>query len=876
MTEDEKAEKLLKTKRSILEIDKQIADVAAKTGDLTYEEVRLGRDLTNVIQSNVKDLKLTFNEQRNIQSITKKLNDLAEKTYTFNNKSLGTTTKSGKIQKQIVDAQQKLKILALQKLQIYNKESKSFVEQAGLRKTINQGITEQIALSGRVVQQLEKQAKVAKVIEDNKIASSFGVIGDVLGKIPLLNNFAPAFKDAENAARDVGQEVTLFSRGMMDASDYTMKNMAKMGPDAKVLSNSTYSADDKAVKKMQKKDPKAAKDMIGQRKELFGVAAQKALSKGSAKLVGVNKNFLMIKAALNQIVSVIGKMALLLFVKSLFQANQNITDIQRNLGVGGIEARELNFQFNAIAVSSNDLRVNLKSLFAASKALNESYGTALMFNDETLKTSAKLIDAKLLEGEAVANLSMQSRINGQTMEQSIRSQEAAVNSVNKENNTRISLRGVMKESAKINGQIAAQLQGNPEAIARAVTQAKALGMELSEVAGAAKSLLDFESSIENELTAELMLGKQINLEQARLAALTGDYETVAKEITKQVGDFGEFTKLNVLQQDALAASVGMTSDALSNQLMKKANLDKLAQEALARGDKQQYLDLTALSTQEKMEKLVLKVQDAFVGVASALEPITAILGFVIEVMGTLPGQILIVAGAIMMMTKAAKAFKIVEMVGAVASIFKGSFSRVPNPIAAAAVALAGVGALIVAANKIKSVGDVMSPADGKTQISTKEGGLFQLSKNDDVAAGPGILDKLTGAIKGGPMGLGGGMEGMLNPFSGLTSIISNMAEAIVAKFDIIVGTVQQQLISEPIPVTIMSSTDSGQISSDMEGTQMSMLEKKLDEIKTVLAQRQKITLDVNNKLTYDSFSENTVSYANGKQAQEAINDSSFV
>jgi hypothetical protein len=51
-------------------------------------------------------------------------------------------------------------------------------------------------------------------------------------------------------------------------------------------------------------------------------------------------------------------------------------------------------------------------------------------------------------------------------------------------------------------------------------------------------------------------------------------------------------------------------------------------------------------------------------------------------------------------------------------------------IAAALVLSAGFGAL-------SKVGDVNSPADGKTQVSTKEGGLFELSKNDDFVAFPG-------------------------------------------------------------------------------------------------------------------------------------------
>jgi len=46
-------------------------------------------------------------------------------------------------------------------------------------------------------------------------------------------------------------------------------------------------------------------------------------------------------------------------------------------------------------------------------------------------------------------------------------------------------------------------------------------------------------------------------------------------------------------------------------------------------------------------------------------------------------------------------------------------------------------------------GDVNSPADGKTRISTKEGGLFELSPNDDLLAAPGLSNAMSGT-GGGP------------------------------------------------------------------------------------------------------------------------------
>ena len=53
---------------------------------------------------------------------------------------------------------------------------------------------------------------------------------------------------------------------------------------------------------------------------------------------------------------------------------------------------------------------------------------------------------------------------------------------------------------------------------------------------------------------------------------------------------------------------------------------------------------------------------------------------------------------------------------------------------------AGLGAAmgLIGARMISSAGDMFSPAKGRTQVSPKEGGLYNLSKNDDLMAGPGI------------------------------------------------------------------------------------------------------------------------------------------
>ena len=122
---------------------------------------------------------------------------------------------------------------------------------------------------------------------------------------------------------------------------------------------------------------------------------------------------------------------------------------------------------------------------------------------------------------------------------------------------------VMKDIAN-NAEFFAQFakDGGTNIIAAGVA-ARKLGLEMSAVAGISESLLDFESSIEKQMTASLLLGRQINLDKARQLALAGDQEGVMKEILKVVGGEAEFNKMNVLERKALAESVGVNVEQLS-------------------------------------------------------------------------------------------------------------------------------------------------------------------------------------------------------------------------------------------------------------------------------------------------------------------------
>ena len=99
--------------------------------------------------------------------------------------------------------------------------------------------------------------------------------------------------------------------------------------------------------------------------------------------------------------------------------------------------------------------------------------------------------------------------------------------------------------------------------AQAAIEAAKIGTNLGTILGAADKLLDFESSLTNEFEAQVLTGKNLNLEKARQLALDGDIEGLTKEIQKQVGSMGDLQAMNVIQRKSLADSIGVTVDQLT-------------------------------------------------------------------------------------------------------------------------------------------------------------------------------------------------------------------------------------------------------------------------------------------------------------------------
>jgi hypothetical protein len=435
--------------------------------------------------------------------------------------------------------------------------------------------------------------------------------------------------------------------------------------------------------------------------------------------------------------------------KFAFSISDQVTKIQKNLVLSRDEAREVRQNFNDIAVSSGDIAINTARLVEANIALGKQLGFASRFTSDLNIQFVKLTKQIGLSEEAAGGLAKLSIASGATLEESKNVALETSQALSSQYGIQLNQREVLEEVGKISGQTLAMLKASPQAIAQAVAQSKLLGTNLDLVRKQASSLLDFETSIGNELQAELLTGREINLERARSAALTGDLTTAMQELNNQNIDFNKFAQMNVIAQDKVAAALGLSSDELSDQLLKQQYLGKSVEEVAALEGEEVARRLEALSAQDKFNLAVEKMQD-LVG-----KLIGGPLGILVDMMASLAENAYVLYGILGAMA----GISFVKLVAGLAAsavqagiLAAGAItasSAITFGLAAVGIA-AAIGLLMAAFSDAKSeaqeTGDMFS-SKGKTVVSTKEGGLFSLSDNDQFAAHPKLGEMISNTNK---------------------------------------------------------------------------------------------------------------------------------
>lgn len=340
-----------------------------------------------------------------------------------------------------------------------------------------------------------------------------------------------------------------------------------------------------------------------------------------------------------------------------FQLDGQITEIGKSQGKSYAEASAFRAELQDAANSTLNVVQTTKNLLGAQQELSKVAGVTAGFKVKELQDQVRLTKNVGLQAEDAAKLATLQRVNGQTADDTLDSIIGQTTALKLATGVTLDNRDVLKEVANISGQLAANYKNNPTLLGEAVVKARSLGLTMAQTAGMASGLLEFESSISAELEAELLTGKELNLEKARMLALQGKSVEAAEELAKQFGSLEDFQNMNVLAQNALAKSMNMTTDELANTLLQQQNLNNLGKVELDRikkkrqelieqrkfaeadallsqaiNDEEAKASLLRLSQQEKFNAAVDKAKDLFVGLVDSMPLLLGILGTIAGVM----------------------------------------------------------------------------------------------------------------------------------------------------------------------------------------------------------------------------------------------------
>jgi hypothetical protein len=345
---------------------------------------------------------------------------------------------------------------------------------------------------------------------------------------------------------------------------------------------------------------------------------------------------------------IVGITAIIGLIKSLVKAAKEfdvqLTSISNNLGLAKEKSIGLLDNFRAISLNNENLVKGLDNAFLSIKnqslataELQDTLETNSLFTSRMVQNQILLTKQMGLSKEEAAGIQKFSLLTG-------KSTDAILESAIRQNKTAMSYRKLITEIAKVNSEISVMYKNNPDLIAKAVIEANKLGISLEQSKQISKSLLDFESSISGELEAELLTGRRFNFEKARALALDGKSVEAAKELIDQMGGLNGLTKLNVIQRERLAASIGLSAEELTKSAREAEILKNLGYEnrnALEeqyellrqRNDKEGLAalmtaarkkeggeillqDIARASVQQRFEESVLKLKEIFTEIAA--------------------------------------------------------------------------------------------------------------------------------------------------------------------------------------------------------------------------------------------------------------------
>ena len=448
-------------------------------------------------------------------------------------------------------------------------------------------------ISGLMEQGRKKEAELLKDVGDHQLE----LLGIKTRQQLLEFDSAKALEDIADLQFEIAQLEQDILDGKVENKDKAQALVESMKHQMKI-SGEILDQTSKRAKEAQAE--KAAADKLKESSMDLVDAAEKHVLFAKELVKELMKNPYLILAA--------GAMAV---VKALSFMNEKTKEFQEKIGGSVTQGKQLRNELLGAQVHAKALGYDAA---AAAGALTEEFGSLKSVNSEVVMAMGRMEKGL---GVSVATsaklLASMTSLTGKSQASAVATMEFGA-SLAMAND--VAPGAVMEDIAGNTEAFAAYGKDGGKNMIKAAVAARKLGLELGTMVKISDSLLEFETSIQNEMEASMLIGKQLNYNKARELALSGDLEGATKNVMDQIGGAAEFQKMNVMQRKALADSIGVSVEEMSALASGKVEMkqpDKTSEEQLKDSMDDSKLTMMNLITTDNALKVAVGILTVAIG-----------------------------------------------------------------------------------------------------------------------------------------------------------------------------------------------------------------------------------------------------------------------
>ena len=593
---------IIKLVDGVDELDKQLDNVGKNAK--SYYETLIG--LNGAIKKQNESLNITKRATNQIQGIAEKLKDDQEGINRLNAKELKQLQQKYKSQLSNFKIANREILLGRDGIKLSEDALAKRLASLLVQEKITQGHADMImemqaesSVLTDINQKLaDREAKEKKVAEYNELTNKALDAAGGLMKSLGFGKYADMFKDIGKGANELTEEL------------YDQQQSAK-----------DFNSELEEAQKNGERTTESLQDVMGDA-DIEAKVLGDTLVKGAGKF---KKEML---AALDVAI-------LKTFKDGIKKFGAEREDLAKTFALGRGDANDLKSSLNVAANTSGHLHFNIADAVKGIQEFNQEIGGAVKLTQDELKTFSLLSNEFHLTNQQAAQFVKSAKLRGESAEDLTATLRGQVAILSQQEGVAVNQQQVFADIGNISAANRLTMEGQGKSLANAAFQSAKLGMSQSQLESTSNSLLDFESSIAAEMEAELMTGKQLNLEDARRAALMGDQEGLAKAISREIGTAKDFSKMNVLQQQSLAKAFGMSREELAETLETQELLtgeaksmtaasdayNKAMEDGVITAEEQRQIGSDQLTDQLHAEAASKRFADAMVKLKDQLTPI---------------------------------------------------------------------------------------------------------------------------------------------------------------------------------------------------------------------------------------------------------------